>query len=108
MTTDLQRLYNDLSRYQAFKSDANSIVASLKSAIEPIGYAIDKLAENYKYDDYAADNAELNTEKDRIKNIINSLERSIIPEINRNIEQLRIQIQDAEVASALSANNTML
>jgi len=91
-------LYIKLSQYKNLRSDVSNISGNLKKSLEPIASA-DKLIEDfYLYDGTRADGGKINKSYRNIKQIIHSLDNTILPEIERMIAQINEQIRDLETA----------
>lgn len=99
---NLTSLYRRLSEFQSFRSEVEGLIASLKSAVDPLSLACSSLNNTYLYDDVVADNGRLKNINKRLDNVISSLENNIIPAIDRKISRIESSIDDliAEMEAA--------
>lgn len=101
---NLTSLYRRLSEFQSFRSEVEGLIASLKSAVDPLSLACSSLNNTYLYDDVVADNGRLKNINKRLDNVISSLENNIIPAIDRKISRIESSIDDliAEMEAAVA------
>lgn len=101
---NLQALYSSLGEYKRFQGELEDMVTRLKTVLETLSSASRNIQDTFQYDDFSADNKNIEKNRDKVNTIIISLEKEIIPEIERKIVLLNRQIADAEMAQTLSAN----
>ncbi len=101
---NLDYLYRLLGEYQEFKSSLSDILANMKNSLEPLELASRDMRETFLYDDDSADDKNIINNRNKINNLIISIEQNILPAINQSINRINRQIADAEMAQALSAN----
>lgn len=97
----LSSLYRKLSQYKSLLSDINELVRNLRNVLNPLSNANKSLQENFKYNDQIADKGKIMKCRAKLEKDINSLEKEIIPSIERNIQQIKKEIADLEAASTL-------
>ena len=101
---NLQALYRLLSEYKEFKRSLEDLLDNLKNALDPLEFSSRNIQETFLYNDYGADNQKIASNRGKINNVIVTIERVILPEVNRKITSINRQIADAEMAQALNAS----
>ena len=99
---NLNYLYRSLEQYQGLRNEAEKLIGELKLAIDSLELSQNYLADTYQYDGYSADNFEVKNSKNKLSNILTSLQNDILVAIDSKIRKLERQIADAEAREAMN------
>ena len=99
---NLNYLYRSLEQYQGFRNETEKLIGELKLSIDSLELSQNYLADTYQYDGYSADNFEVKNSKNKLSNILTSLQNDILVAIDSKIRKLERQIADAEAREAMN------
>ena len=99
---NLNYLYPSLEQYQGFRNQTEKLIGELKLSIDSLELSQNYLADTYQYDGYSADNFEVKNSKNKLSNILTSLQNDILVAIDSKIRKLERQIADAEARQAMN------
>ena len=99
---NLNYLYRSLEQYQGFRNETEKLIGELKLSIDSLELSQNYLADTYQYDGYSADNFEVKNSKNKLSNILTSLQNDILVAIDSKIRKLERQIADTEAREAMN------
>ncbi len=90
--SSVSSLISRRSRYRTLKSDINSIVSNLTSAIENLEIPAEKIKEFYTIDSISIDKGNINLIREELIDKRNFLKNIVINRIDREIQNINKQI----------------